>query len=34
MKQFKKPYETYYFWTTYTFSKLAAQEEEKKEFKR
>jgi hypothetical protein len=32
LKQFKQPYETY-FWTTYSFSKLAAQEKEKKEFK-
>jgi len=33
LKQFKQPYETYYFWTTYSFSKLVAQEAEKKEFK-
>jgi hypothetical protein len=30
MKQFEQPYETYYFWTTYSFSKLVAQEKRKK----
>jgi hypothetical protein len=34
LQQFKQPYETCYFWTTYSFSKLAAQEKEKKEFKK
>ena len=41
LKQFKQSCENYCFWTTYSFSKLAAQEkeeeeeeEEEKEFKR